>query len=153
MSHNDVKSSQPPTKKTFLGGYFSQMWVGGVADSQTWCNPSKPPKSVGVLADLPKNTVFFCWGLPLQIKAEEYCCNLSLCYLDSETNSTDRFQVTGQGLTFLDRSTFCPGLALASITSLNISNNCLSSLPPLNCLTSLERCRLQFDPLHQCWGG
>ena len=40
------------------------MWVGGVADSQTWCNPSKPPKSVGVLADLPKNTVFFVGGSP-----------------------------------------------------------------------------------------
>ena len=105
---------------------------------------------MGVLADLgkisPKKTDFFCRGFPLQIKAAEYCCNLSLCYLDSETNSTDRFQVTGQGLTFLDRSTFCPGLALASIASLNISNNCLSSLPPLNCLTSLERWRLPFDP-------
>merc|ERR1719193_2145130 len=40
-------------------------------------------------------------------------------------------EVTGQGVTFLDRSTFCPGLALASLASLNFSHNCLSSLPPL----------------------
>ena len=48
-------------------------------------------------------------------------------------------QVTGSGLRSLDRSTFCPSLALASIISVNLSHNCLSSLPPLNCLSSLER--------------
>merc|ERR1719192_2417192 len=56
-------------------------------------------------------------------------------------------EVTGSGLRSLDRSTFCPGLALASIISVNLSHNCLSSLPPLNCLSSLERLSVEWNQL------
>ena len=38
-----IREAQPPPKKVFLGD-FSQMWVVGVADSQTRSKPLKTPQ-------------------------------------------------------------------------------------------------------------
>ena len=80
-------------KFRFFLGDLSQMWVGGVADSQTRSKPSKPPQIAPKIAffdpnftfrspkshktlgwvnrfgrDLPKKNVFFWGGLPLELR-------------------------------------------------------------------------------------
>ena len=93
-------------KKTRFLGYLSQMWVGGVADSQTRSKPLKIPPNcpenrlfrpkfhlsfsqisqkpwgwwVGkqIWERYPKKKGFF-WQLPLA-----HCCTMFLCHLDLE---------------------------------------------------------------------
>ena len=39
LNHHNLLRGAPNKQKLFWGGYFSQMWMGGVADSQTRSKP------------------------------------------------------------------------------------------------------------------